>query len=66
MSASDRDIAFLHEWRALEAAHTKNPNDWPEHDVHTPEDWEEAVAEGSTRLGYWPWVCAQLDLADDS
>jgi len=36
---------------------------WGEHPKHKVEDWEEEVSEGSTRLGYWEWVVAQIGFA---
>lgn len=32
---------------------------WSEHPNYPADDWKYEVANGDTRLGYWPWVAAQ-------
>jgi hypothetical protein len=33
---------------------------WAEVPEYPVRDWQDAVAEGSTRLGYWDWVPAAI------
>lgn len=39
---------------------------WGEHPIYTEEDWVIEVRDGNTRLGYWDWVQAQIDLREES
>lgn len=34
---------------------------WGAHPEHTVEDWQEAVLEDDTRLGYWEWVQSLIE-----
>jgi hypothetical protein len=36
-----------------------------EHEDFPASDWEEEVRDGSTRLGYWPWLEAKLRAVSD-
>jgi hypothetical protein len=38
---------------------------WGEHPDHPVADWQAEVANDETRLGYWYWVEARLDSADE-
>ena len=38
---------------------------WGEHEGWPVEDWQRAVSEDETRLGYWEWVEANVDLYGD-
>lgn len=35
---------------------------WGEHPQHSSGDWRFEVANGDTRLGYWAWVEARIEL----
>lgn len=37
---------------------------WGEHPDHEVSDWEYEVANGDTRLGYWEWVWARIDMGE--
>lgn len=39
---------------------------WGEHPDWPAADWAIAAREDETRLGYWDWVEAQIDLTDDN
>ncbi len=42
-----------------------NPDGGGEHPVYTRDDWRQEVAEENTLRGYWDWVAAQLESAQD-
>lgn len=42
-----------------------NPGGGGEHPVYTRDDWRQEVAEENTLRGYWDWVAAQLESAQD-
>jgi len=35
---------------------------WGEHPAYPVADWQLDIANGDTRLGYWEWVAASLDM----
>ncbi len=39
--------------------------EWGEHPDFPVDDWQHAVANDDTRLGYWSWVKAQIDEAEE-
>lgn len=41
----------------------KEHGHWGAHAQYPVADWQHAVANGDTRLGYWPWVAAKIDAA---
>jgi len=41
-------------------------NQWDDHPVFTPEDWQYEVANGDTRRGYLSWVESQREQLEDS
>ena len=34
---------------------------WGEHPVHSVSGWRYAAANDDTRLGYWEWVCSEIE-----
>lgn len=38
---------------------------WGEHPSYPSEDWKYEVEAGDTRRGYWDWVVAKLEQAED-
>jgi hypothetical protein len=53
--------------RTLTPAQLRNKYDkpdgkWGEHPTHAFEDWRYDVDNGDTRIGYWEWVAAQLQV----
>lgn len=42
-----------------------NPDGGGEHPAYTRDDWRQEVAEENTLRGYWDWVAAQLESAQD-
>ncbi len=42
-----------------------NPDGGGEHPVYTRDDWRQEVGEENTLRGYWDWVAAQLETAQD-
>lgn len=34
---------------------------WGSHPDHRPGEWQQAVANGDTRSGYWEWVAGQIE-----
>jgi len=39
---------------------------WIEHRDHPIKDWKEAVANDSTRLGYWDWVDSMVEFTQQN
>jgi hypothetical protein len=42
--------------KKAEALKSKAGSIWDEHPIHTVRNWQYAVANDYTRLGYWEWV----------
>ena len=40
------------------------PDYWTEDDQYPLRDWQEAVTQDYTRMGYWQWVDVQRAIAD--
>lgn len=38
---------------------------WADHDQFPLADWQQQVQDKNTRLGYWDWVLAQIETAQD-
>jgi hypothetical protein len=38
---------------------------WGEHPDFAVDDWQQEVASDDTRKGYWEWVKAKIDEADE-
>lgn len=49
----------------IEALSEKHGGYWGEHRLYPLSDWQEHVCNNETRLGYWEYVEAQLEIAKD-
>ncbi len=61
--APSADQVWRDQVAAIKAeADARNPGEgWSEHPDYDAEAWQEAVANGDTRSGYWEWVAQMLD-----
>lgn len=50
---------------SAEVLRMRDENMWGSHEGWPVEDWQREVAEDNTRLGYWEWVEANVDLYGD-
>lgn len=50
---------------SAEVLQMRDDNMWGSHEGWPVEDWQREVAEDNTRLGYWEWVEANVDLYGD-
>ena len=50
----------------LRQRYETDPIAWGEHPEHPMADWQNEVANGDTRRGYWDWVANQLEMAEDN
>ena len=44
----------------IERLAESNGGYWGSHSMHPVSDWQQAVANGTTRNGYWEWLEAKL------
>jgi hypothetical protein len=50
------------DWRAyVDSIMKKNGGYWGDHPNYPSDEWQDEIANGDTRLGYWEWVAKQLD-----
>jgi len=49
--------------RVVSPPHKEHGGFWGHYPDHPVGDWQDEVAAGNTRLGYWEWVGVQLELA---
>lgn len=65
---TDTPIAEIDLFLAMEAAKLAEAHGgaWGEHPDHLVEDWRNEAGDDYTRLGYWEWVAARIENADET